>query len=553
MQWFVGTVLAALPFAFGDLPVHCLRHQVEGEWRFTLSPMSSTRSACGHERPDVEERQPLRDAVAALGHGSQMDLTLTGPNVVVAAGSGARGNWTMVYDEGFEVNIGDLSFFSFSNFSFEGGSPGAPGRHNVSHCGQTTVGWYRDSDRTRFGCYFAERTAPASRTRRREALRRGRSVSLAQEGRGLRGTGRGGRLLDEAAQRWHVSGLNARLGMLQLGWRARSVAKWNGKTLREVNAYAGLAHGRAAREIRRDMLGQQAGRSPARRDVFLQQSGAERPAALPREWDWSNVSGVDFLEPVMDQADCGSCYAASSVRMLTARHKIAQNDTELLPWSISFPLHCSEYNQGCKGGYGFLLARWSADVGLLPATCMRYNTSGSCSLECDLDALQGKRFRADNHRYVGSFYGAERSAELIREELYRHGPLAVGIQPDEDFMFYSDGIYRSASRANSSHTGGFEWEPVNHGVLLVGWGEEDGQKYWRIQNSWGPDWGEEGFFRIARGEDEIAVESMAEAADVVEDEQAGARVLELFSGLRARAPSQARSEKTPAAVQKHVL
>jgi cathepsin C len=269
---------------------------------------------------------------------------------------------------------------------------------------------------------------------------------------------------------------------------------------------------------------------PAVSRSFLQRGFRE---SLPMNFDWSDVAGRDFLEPVMDQADCGSCYAASSVRMLTSRHKIQMNNTELLPWSISFPLHCSEYNQGCKGGYGFLLAKWSTDVGLLPATCMRYNTTGSCKLECDLASI-GKRYRVANHRYVGSYYG-KASAKLIQEELYRNGPLAVGLEPDDDFMFYSEGIYRSAkSVLGANKTDGMaplEWEQVDHGVLLVGWGEEDGRPYWRIQNSWGPDWGEDGFFRIARGVDEAAVESMAEAADVVEDATSGARVDELFSQL----------------------
>merc|ERR1719389_1258224 len=158
--------------------------------------------------------------------------------------------------------------------------------------------------------------------------------------------------------------------------------------------------------------------SSSRERSFLQQYQKLRGGKLPAFFDWSNATdGLNYLEPVMDQADCGSCYDASTMRMLTARHKINLNNTEAIPWSINFPLHCSEYNQGCKGGYGLLTAKWSGDVGLLPATCMRYNTAGACKLECDLSKLEGKRYRADNHRYVGSWYG-NASIDSIKKELY---------------------------------------------------------------------------------------------------------------------------------------
>merc|ERR1719181_1690248 len=99
-------------------------------------------------------------------------------------------------------------------------------------------------------------------------------------------------------------------------------------------------------------------------------------------------------------------------------------------------------------------------------------------------------------------------------------------------MFYSEGIYKtppSNSTLRRHIDYDQEWERVDHAVLAVGWGEENGQPYWRIQNSWGPDWGEDGFFRMAMGSDESGVESIPEAADVVEDEQNGKQVAALFA------------------------
>jgi cathepsin C len=522
------SVLAALLcplFSKADLPVHCVRSQITGDWVFELGPLSNTRSACGHERPDVEEMQPSRDIVGKQL--TKLSMTLKGPNVVESAGK--KGTWTMIYDEGFEVKLGDQSFFAFSNFTFEKDAKNRYAKpHNISHCGQTMVGWYQDGSRTKFGCYYGyklEKAAPSSSPKLTEhapvvGSKAPKKTSFDAP-------------LTPKAQKKAVKKLNEKLSMLQLGWRAREMKKWNGKTMREVNQYVGIKRSRSRREMHQDMLQQQVTK-PLAPHSFLQ-----RATELPKSWDWGDVNGMNYLEPVMDQADCGSCYAASATRMLTSRHKIKQNNTDALPWSISFPLHCSEYNQGCKGGYGFLLSKWSEDVGLLPANCMRYNTQGTCKLECDLKTI-GKRYRVANHRYVGSFYGSA-NAQLLMEELVRGGPIAVGLEPAEDFMFYSDGIYKSASPSN--HTVPFqntEWEQMDHGVLLVGFGEEDGQKYWKIQNSWGPDWGEDGFFRIARGVDESAVETLGEAADVVEDEQKGARVDELLRQIDAAAAAAAK-------------
>ena len=122
-----------------------------------------------------------------------------------------------------------------------------------------------------------------------------------------------------------------------LKWNARPMDKWNGLSMLQVNSYAGIK-----RENRAEDMLRQHGASYKRlsghvkRRSFLQTGSVRAHAAhateLPESWDWSNVNGLSFLEPVMDQSECGSCYVASAMRMLTARHKIKQNDTEALPW-----------------------------------------------------------------------------------------------------------------------------------------------------------------------------------------------------------------------------
>jgi cathepsin C len=408
------------------------------------------------------------------------------------------------------------------------------------------VGWYQNQERTQFGCYYGTKVLVG-----KAAPLVGKAVvALAPTHTAATKTPSYDKPLDKQTQHKVVTKVNHRINLLQLGWKARVMPKWYGRTMREVNGYAGLKRSEKSRELHKDMIRQHALRH-SRSQSFLQRAPGTHSAAtkLPTTWDWSKVNGRNFLEPVMDQADCGSCYAASSMRMLSARHKIKLNATDALPWSINFPLFCSEYNQGCKGGYGILTAKWSRDVGLLPATCMRYNTGGSCKLECDLKKLQGKRYRADHHRYVGSWYGNS-SVEMIKAELHRNGPLVLGLEPSEDFMFYSEGVYKSTKKPKQGtqlSIADQEWEKVDHAVLLIGWGEDKGQKYWKIQNSWGPDWGEEGFFRIAMDENESGIESIPEAADVVEDEQNGQQVEHFFEQNGA---SMATATKD-AAVKKH--
>lgn len=69
------------------------------------------------------------------------------------------------------------------------------------------------------------------------------------------------------------------------------------------------------------------------------------------------------------------------------------------------------------------------------------------------------------------------------------------------------------------------YKDINHEISIVGWGEQNGIKFWRGRNSWGSHWGEEGFFRIVRGSDNLAIESECSFA-VPDDSQSFVEVHE---------------------------
>ena len=139
-----------------DLPVHCLHHEILGDWKFSLGLLSSKRSSCGHLRPDSQDQQPGREDHIGKAD-KEIVISLKDPNV--AESDAQHGTWTMIYDEGFEVSIGNHNFFAFSNFSFATDSDGRRLRHNISRCDETMVGWYHSKDRTQFGCYYASKVA----------------------------------------------------------------------------------------------------------------------------------------------------------------------------------------------------------------------------------------------------------------------------------------------------------------------------------------------------------------------------------------------------------
>jgi len=96
----------------------------------------------------------------------------------------------------------------------------------------------------------------------------------------------------------------------------------------------------------------------------------------------------------------------------------------------------------------------------------------------------------------------------MRIELVKTGPIVIGFLVTDEFQHYKGGIFVSTGLKLSPSLKFNPLESTNHAVLVVGYGVESGVKYWIVKNSWGPEWGEKGYFRIRRGTDELGIESL---------------------------------------------
>ena len=163
------------------------------------------------------------------------------------------------------------------------------------------------------------------------------------------------------------------------------------------------------------------------------------------------------------------------------------------------------YTYGCNGGLAYLTAgKYAEDYGVVEETCFPYyGTSSACSSE----PSSCTRYHSTKYKYVGGYYGACNEQEMLMD-LVQNGPVSVSFNVTQDFHHYKSGIYQATGLTDKINP----WKPINHVVLIVGYGEENGVKFWIVKNSWGTKWGENGYFRIVRGSDELNIESMALSA-----------------------------------------
>merc|ERR1712060_671893 len=202
----------------------------------------------------------------------------------------------------------------------------------------------------------------------------------------------------------------------------------------------------------------------------------------PKDWNKTVSYSVDWVAvgavtPVKNQGQCGSCWAFSTTGAIEGRSFIWRG--KLISLSEQDLVDCSKQNNGCNGGlmdYAFSFVK---------------SNNGLCS-EDDYPYLAYQQSRCEEDGCTKydtiSYYNDVKATTAALEAACNEGPVAIAIEADQSaFQQYKSGVMTGDCGTS-----------LDHGVLLVGYGTDGNDDYWKVKNSWGSDWGESGYIRLFR-------------------------------------------------------
>ncbi|OAD57094.1 putative peptidase C1-like protein F26E4.3 [Eufriesea mexicana] len=292
-----------------------------------------------------------------------------------------------------------------------------------------------------------------------------------------------------------INEINSNNRLSSLTWRARNYSKFWGRTLNE-----GV-------QLRLGTLNPS--RSVYRMNYVRR---IYNPESLPREFDarsrWPReISGVD------DQGWCGASWAISTARVASDRFGVMSKGADSVLLSAQHLLSCNNRGQqACSGGYLDRAWLYMRKFGLVDEYCYPWEgKNDQCKLRKRTDLKTAgcrdpvNALRTELYK-VGPAYRLGNETDIM-QEILTSGPVQATMRVYQDFFSYESGIYKHTSTTE-------DYEFGYHSVRIIGWGEDTIMhyhdlpiKYWLVVNSWGPQWGEDGLFRILRGTNECEIES----------------------------------------------
>jgi C1A family cysteine protease len=221
---------------------------------------------------------------------------------------------------------------------------------------------------------------------------------------------------------------------------------------------------------------------------LLPESGQIRPLALPSQHDWRDFQGKNWVSPILNQANCGSCVAFAAAGVLETQINISA-----LISNLNYRLS-TQHLFSCGSGYcnygwmpntaaNFLKTKGVPDEDCMPYASGATGVDQSCKSTCADSSSRLFKISSFLRPTSGS-----NNIDAVKAALLK-GPVMTTLTVYEDFMVYSEGVYK---RTSKKALGG-------HAVSIVGY--DDASRAWIIRNSWSESWGEKGFAHISYDDD----------------------------------------------------